>query len=80
MTEIGAYDAKTRLSELLEKVREGETFTITRHGQPIAELRPVGYRSPTERKALVDRMKRFQQGHSLGGATFRELIEEGRRF
>lgn len=80
MVEIGAYDAKTRLSELLEKVREGESFTITRHGQPIAELRPVGARSAAERKALVDRMKRFQSAHPLGEATVRDLIDEGRRF
>ncbi len=80
MIEIGSYDAKTRLSELLEKVREGESFTITRHGQPIVELRPVGQRSATERKALIERMKRFQQSHSLEGASVRDLIEEGRRF
>ena len=80
MAEIGAYEAKTRLSELLERVREGESFTITRHGQPIAELRPIGHRSAAERKALVERMKRFQRGHSLVGTTVRELIEEGRRF
>ena len=80
MIEIGSYDAKTRLSELLEKVREGETFTITRHGRPVAELRPVGRRAAAEREALVERMKRFQAGHSLDGASVRELIEEGRRF
>lgn len=80
MVEIGAYDAKTRLSELLEKVREGASFTITRHGQPIAELRPVGGRSALEKKALLNRMQRFQSAHSLGEATVRDLIDEGRRF
>jgi prevent-host-death family protein len=40
-SEIGAFEAKTRLSELLEKVRQGRTFVITRRGQPVAELRPV---------------------------------------
>ncbi len=39
--EIGAFDAKTRLSELLEQVRKGATFLITKRGHPIAELRPV---------------------------------------
>jgi prevent-host-death family protein len=32
MAEIGAYDAKSRLSELLERVEKGERFVITRHG------------------------------------------------
>jgi prevent-host-death family protein len=39
--EIGAFEAKTRLSEILEKVRKGQVFFITKRGQPIAELRPV---------------------------------------
>jgi prevent-host-death family protein len=39
--EIGAFEAKTRLSELLEQVRKGATFRITKRGHPVAELRPV---------------------------------------
>ena len=41
---IGAFEAKTRLSELLEQVGQGRVFRITRRGRPIAELRP----SPTK--------------------------------
>jgi len=40
-TDIGAFEAKTRLSELLAEVSRGRVFRITRHGKPIAELRPV---------------------------------------
>jgi prevent-host-death family protein len=40
-TEIGAFEAKTRLSELLDQVRKGRTFLITKRGRPIAELRPA---------------------------------------
>jgi prevent-host-death family protein len=39
--EIGAFEAKTRLSELLEQVSRGRTYRITRRGKPIAELRPI---------------------------------------
>ena len=39
--EIGAYEAKTQLSRLLEKVRRGQTFYITRRGRRLAELRPA---------------------------------------
>jgi prevent-host-death family protein len=39
--QIGAFEAKTRLSELLEKTRQGNVFLITRRGHPIAELRPI---------------------------------------
>lgn len=38
---IGAFEAKTRLSELLEQVRKGRVYRITRRGRPIAELRPI---------------------------------------
>lgn len=39
--EVGAFDAKTHLSALLERVAQGESFTITKRGTPIAELRPI---------------------------------------
>ena len=39
--DIGAFEAKTRLSELLEKVGRGHVYRITRRGKPVAELRPV---------------------------------------
>ena len=35
------YDAKAKLSELVRKVRDGHYVTITLHGEPVAELRPV---------------------------------------
>ena len=38
---VGSFDAKTHLSEYLERVARGESFTITRRGAPVAELRPV---------------------------------------
>jgi len=41
ITEIGAFEAKTRLSELLEQVRQGRVYRITRRGTPVAELRPI---------------------------------------
>ena len=39
--EIGAFEAKTRLSELLQQVSRGRSFVITRRGRAVAELRPV---------------------------------------
>lgn len=40
MATIGAYEAKTHLSELLDRVARGERIVITRHGQPVAVLQP----------------------------------------
>lgn len=41
MREVGAFEAKTHLSELLAAVEAGERIVITRHGRAVAELRPV---------------------------------------
>jgi prevent-host-death family protein len=38
---IGAFDAKSHLSELLEQVRKGQVYHISKRGRPIAELRPL---------------------------------------
>ncbi len=41
MKTVGVYEAKTHLPRLLEEVRGGERFTITKHGVPIAQLVPA---------------------------------------
>ena len=38
--EIGSYDAKTKLPEILRRVEAGERFTITNRGKPVADLIP----------------------------------------
>jgi prevent-host-death family protein len=40
LTEIGAFEAKNKLSWLLDRVEQGEEITITRHGRPVAKLVP----------------------------------------
>lgn len=39
--QIGVFEAKTRLSELLDHVTQGQVYLISKRGQPVAELRPV---------------------------------------
>jgi len=48
-TQIGVFEAKAKLSELLQRVKAGEQFQITHRGEPIAELTPVR----TEKKPFV---------------------------
>jgi prevent-host-death family protein len=38
---VNVHEAKSQLSRLLERVEEGETVIIARHGQPVVELVPV---------------------------------------
>ncbi len=80
MPKVGAYDAKTHLPKLLERVEKGERFVITKHGKPVAELVPVTKRSPERIRAALESLKAFQATHSLGGISVREMIEQGRRY
>jgi len=77
---VGAYEAKTHLSELLEKVEAGEEITITKHGAPVAKLVPVKKEvRPEERVAAIDRIQKLATALSLGGLKVKDLIREGRR-
>ncbi len=80
MPQIGAYEAKTQLPRLLKRVEQGERFVITRHGRPVAELIPLGQVSQDAVQRAIEDLKAFQQSHSLGGLSVRELREEGRRY
>jgi len=77
---VGAYEAKTHLSDLLERVEAGEEITITKHGSPIAKLVPVKKEaSPEERAAAIARIQKLAGGLSLNGLKIKDLIREGRR-
>ncbi len=77
---VGAYEAKTHLSELLEKVEAGEEITITKHGSPVAKLVPVKKEaSADERIAAIQRIQKLATGLSLGGLKVKDLVSQGRR-
>ena len=80
MTEVGAFEAKTHLPQLLKRVSQGERFVITRHNRPVAELIPFRSRDTARIRAAIDGLKEFQKTHSLGGLSIRQMIEEGRRY
>lgn len=76
--EIGAYDAKTRLPELLRQVKAGERFTITHRGEAIAELVPSGA-AAGHAKAAIEKFEAFLADNPVSRrADIRALIEEGR--
>ncbi|HET8523551.1 MAG TPA: type II toxin-antitoxin system prevent-host-death family antitoxin [Thermomicrobiales bacterium] len=80
MKTIGAYEAKTHFSRLLDEVSEGQTITITKHGRPIARLVPPGDQpqpSPGEAVAALREFRKRTHA-TLGDLTICELIDEGR--
>ena len=80
---VGAYEAKTHLPRLLDRVEQGETIVITRHGKPVAKLVPASAEKvrPDIQQAIKDMLEfRDKHGPRLQGLRVRELIEEGRRY
>lgn len=80
MKTVGAFEAKTHLNKLLQKVSKGESIRITRRGVPVAKLIPDHEGERKDLKQVVREIREICKGTSLGGLTVRELIDEGRRY
>lgn len=77
--EVGAFEAKTQLSKLLELVRKGERVTITKHGVPVAELVPPDSRRVVDFTEIVRELRAIRQRTKPGAESIKSMIEEGRR-
>ena len=77
-TEIGSYEAKTKLPELLRQVKAGKSFTITNRGKAVADLVPSSGVGPKDRVAAVRQLREFMLSNPIRGVNIKELIEEGR--
>jgi len=62
MKSIGLFEAKTRLSEFVDRVEKGEEFQITRHGHAVAKLVPIKDPGTADRLQALDSLIRFGQG------------------
>lgn len=79
MPEVGVFEAKTRLSELLERVAAGEEITITRRGQPVARLVPPGNLAPEQIRRTIEDLQQLADGHRLDGLDWKTLRDTGRK-
>jgi len=81
MASIGAFEAKTHLSDLLDRVARGEKITITRHGVPAALLVPVEEKeAKLAHGEIVEGMRALRKRVKRGKMSVREMVKEGRRF
>jgi prevent-host-death family protein len=81
MESIGIYEAKSRLSELVEKAESGQEVVITRRGRPVVKLvRAKRQRDEVEaeRSGLIDEIIAFSKTCKIGRVNLRKLIAEGR--
>ena len=79
MREIGAFEAKNKLSSLLDEIERGEEIVITRRGRAVAKLVPARLPIDYEQaKAAARRINRRRRGVRLDEVSLKALINEGR--
>jgi prevent-host-death family protein len=79
--QIGAFEAKTHFSQIIEKVEHGADFVITKRGKPVAKIIPFGQEPEITRKEAFEQlieMRKLYRGEP-GSFNIREAIEDGRR-
>ncbi len=77
--EIGSYEAKTKLPELLRGIQAGNRYTITLRGVPVADLMPAAGSKDSDAAAAVDQMRQLMLGAKpVKGVDVKALINEGR--
>ncbi len=80
MREVGIFEAKTHLSELLAAVEAGETITITKRGRPLAVLGPASDQAQQRRQALSElKALKAMRGDAVSVAEILAFRDEGRR-
>ena len=76
---IGSYETKTHLADLLRRVRDGQGFTITQRGEPVADLLPAGTSVRRAGTLAAASMRALMlQAPSLEALDIKTLIEAGR--
>jgi prevent-host-death family protein len=81
---VGAYEAKTKLAQLLDRAEAGEEITITRHDRPVARLVPINRLPKTAMDELFRQMDEIRARTPLNPPgmeklSLKSLIEEGRK-
>jgi len=76
---VGAFEAKTHLSKLLEEVQQGEEVLITRHGRAVARMLPMQANQTEQRLRAIERLRNFRSGKRLQGLSIQQLRDEGRQ-
>lgn len=76
---VGAFEAKTQLSKLLELVSKGEKVIITKHGVPVAELSAPAHTRVADAAEIIPELRAIRSRSKPGADSIKSMIEEGRR-
>jgi prevent-host-death family protein len=78
MIKVGAFEAKTQLSALLERVAAGEDVLITKHGRPVARLTKAETATRDDVDVAIARLKARRQCATIGEGGWKAARDEGR--
>jgi prevent-host-death family protein len=80
LRKVSAFEAKTKLSELLRETEQGSSFVICRRGKEVARLvPPLKEEQENDLKQVRDSFHEIRE-RIPGKVSVRQLVEEGRRF
>lgn len=80
MNNVALFEAKNRLSELINRVEAGEEIAITRRGKVVARLVPAASKEAGRRaRGAIANLRASRQGVSLGRLSSHDLVRDGRR-
>ncbi|MCL1940653.1 MAG: type II toxin-antitoxin system prevent-host-death family antitoxin [Synergistaceae bacterium] len=80
MQTVGVYETKTKLAAILDRVCDGDSFIVTRHGVPVATISPADNPAPNVNETIAAiRASRRKFAGAFKGVNLKELIEEGRK-
>jgi prevent-host-death family protein len=80
-TTVGAYEAKTKFSELIARAEKGESFVVTKNGRPVARITPPAAFDREKARQAVQRLREFleSQGPPVSEEESQRSYEETRR-
>jgi len=79
--QIGAFEAKTHFSKIIDQIEKGDEFLITKRGKPVARIVPIKQEKQMSRKEAFNALKEMRKLYrgKPGEFSIREAINKGRK-
>jgi len=80
--QIGAFEAKTHFSQIIDKVEHGADYIVTRRGKPVAKIIPFQQENEMTREEAFEKLKEMRKLYrgKSGSFNIREAVEDGRKY
>jgi prevent-host-death family protein len=80
--QIGAFEAKTHFSQIIDKVEHGADYVVTKRGKPVAKIIPFEQQPEMTWEEIIAEFKRLRKNYrgKPGSFNIREAIEDGRKY